>query len=85
MDPQTRLVYEFQTFVNELTTVEKRNIVALTEIARDSLKTHPTAVPSLAAVISNRVLQVRLQHPDARFALGVLLPPAAIMKRLCAF
>jgi hypothetical protein len=53
------LLLQFQGFVTDLTTVEKRNIVALTEIARDALRTQPQVAPSLAAIITNRVLQVR--------------------------
>lgn len=62
MDP---LVTAYQGFVTELVTVEKRNIAALTEIVRDALQTNPQAAPSLAAVITNRVLQVQC-HPAAR-------------------
>jgi hypothetical protein len=57
MDP---LVAQFYGFVAELTAPEKRSIVALTEIARDALRTHPHLAPSLATVISNRVLEVRV-------------------------
>jgi len=52
------LLAQFHGFVADLTTVEKRNIVALTEIARDALRTQPQAVPSLAGIIIDRVLQV---------------------------
>ena len=37
----------------------------LEEIVRDALQTNPQAAPSLAAVITNRVLQVQC-HPAAR-------------------
>lgn len=59
----TPLVLEFQGFVNELVTTEKKNIVALTEIARDALQTNPQAVPSLAKVIITRIMQVWQMHP----------------------
>ena len=52
------LVVQFQGFVTDLTTVEKRSIIALTEIARDALRTHPHLAPSLATVLTNRILQV---------------------------
>ena len=55
MDP---LVLHFQRFVTDLTTVEKRSIIALTEIARDALRTHPHLAPSLVSVLANRILQV---------------------------
>ncbi len=32
--------------------------MALTEIARDALRTEPQSAPSLAALITNRILQV---------------------------
>lgn len=59
MDPQQSLVAAYAGFVAALVTVEKRNIAALTEIARDALQTNPHAAPGLATVITNRVLQVR--------------------------
>lgn len=52
------LVDHFQRFVTELTTVEKRQIIALTEIARDALRTHPHLAVSLASVLTTRILQV---------------------------
>ncbi|KAG7673283.1 hypothetical protein Ndes2526B_g03286 [Nannochloris sp. 'desiccata'] len=51
------LVDHFQRFVTELTTVEKRQIIALTEIARDALRTHPHLAVSLASVLTTRILQ----------------------------
>lgn len=57
MDP---FVAQFHGFVADLTTVEKRSIVALTEFARDALRTNLYAVPSLAAVIINRISQVKI-------------------------
>jgi hypothetical protein len=53
------LVVQYQGFVTDLTTVEKRSIVGLTEIARDALRTYPQLAPSLASVIMTRILQVR--------------------------
>jgi hypothetical protein len=53
-----QLVLHFQRFVTDLTTVEKRKIVALTEIARDTLRTNPELAASLASVLTNRILQV---------------------------
>ena len=53
------LVVQFQGFVTDLTTVEKRTITALTEIARDALRTQPHLAASLASVLTNRILQVR--------------------------
>jgi hypothetical protein len=55
---QSQLVLAFAQAVTELVTVEKKNIVALTEIARDALRTEPQSAPSLAALITNRILQV---------------------------
>jgi len=52
------LVDHFQRFVTDLTTVEKRQIIALTEIARDALRTHPHLAASLASVLTTRILQV---------------------------
>ncbi|KAI3437904.1 hypothetical protein D9Q98_000349 [Chlorella vulgaris] len=54
---QSQLVLAFAQAVTELVTVEKKNIVALTEIARDALRTEPQSAPSLAALITNRILQ----------------------------
>lgn len=56
MDP---FVSQFQGFVTDLHTVEKRSIVALTEIARDALNQRAHLAPSLATVIINRALEVR--------------------------
>lgn len=58
MDPTQGFVTEFAGFVDDLTTPEKRNIVALTEIAREAMHNQPQAVPGLAQVIINRVLHV---------------------------
>jgi hypothetical protein len=52
------LLNSFQRFVTDLTTVEKRQINALTELARDALKTHPELAVSLASVLTTRILQV---------------------------
>jgi len=52
------LVLQFQGFVTDLTSVEKRSIVALTEITRDALKTQPHLAYGLASVIIDRILQV---------------------------
>ena len=52
------LVNTFQRFVTDLTTVEKRQIIAVTEIARDALRTNPELVASLASVLTTRILQV---------------------------
>ena len=54
------LLQQFQGFVTDLTTVEKRSIIALTEIARDALRTQPHLVPSLAGIIIARIIQVRM-------------------------
>ena len=59
MAAQQQLVVAFAQAVQELVTVEKKNIVVLTEIARDALAREPGAAPSLAAVITNRIIQVR--------------------------
>lgn len=58
MAQQSQLVLAFAQAVTELITVEKKNIVVLTEIARDALSTEPEAAPNLAALITNRILQV---------------------------
>lgn len=52
------LVYKFQGIVTDLTTVEKRKISAVTELAKDALRTQPHLAASLASVITNRILQV---------------------------
>eukprot|EP00887_Chlorella_sp_A99_P007891 scaffold20.g7891.t1 len=49
MDAQSSFLAEFNAFVAELTTPERRNILALTEIARDALANYPAAAASLAA------------------------------------
>jgi hypothetical protein len=77
------LLAQFEGFVRDLTTVEKRNIVALTEIARDALTTHPHAIPSLAAVITNRVLQVRRSCNAAPSPLAA--PDARLMRAMMSF
>jgi hypothetical protein len=56
---QTQLVVAFAQALTELVTVEKKNIVALTEIARDALRTEPQSAPSLAALITHRIVQVK--------------------------
>lgn len=48
----------FQTFVDELVTVEKRQIVALTEIAKDIVSSKPNLAPQTAQVVVNRALKV---------------------------
>ena len=58
MAAQQQLAVAFAQAVQELVTVEKKNIVVLTEIARDALAREPGAAPSLAAVITNRIIQV---------------------------
>lgn len=55
---QPQVVVAFAQALTELVTVEKKNIVLLTEIARDALRTDPAAAPGLAALISTRILQV---------------------------
>ncbi|KAL6774102.1 hypothetical protein ACKKBG_A23770 [Auxenochlorella protothecoides x Auxenochlorella symbiontica] len=67
MDPTQGFVTEFAGFVDDLTTPEKRNIVALTEIAREAMHNQPQAVPGLAQVIINRVL-----HADQPLKLPAL-------------
>lgn len=59
MDP---IVLQFQGFVTDLNTVEKRKIVALTEIARDALQKNPHVAPYLAQTVINRILQVCCVH-----------------------
>ncbi len=54
---QPQVVLAFAQALTELVTVEKKNIVVLTEIARDALRTEPAAAPNLAALISTRILQ----------------------------
>jgi pre-mRNA cleavage complex 2 protein Pcf11 len=54
---QPQVVVAFAQALTELVTVEKKNIVLLTEIARDALRTDPAAAPGLAALISTRILQ----------------------------
>ena len=56
---QPQVVLAFAQALTELVTVEKKNIVVLTEIARDALRTEPAAAPSLAALICTRILQAR--------------------------
>ena len=57
-----RVVAEYTNFVNELDTVERKTILALTDVARDTWVRQPQATSSLAAVIVNRVLQVGAGH-----------------------
>lgn len=59
MDPQAAFLAEWNSFVCELVTPERRNILALTEIARDALQNYYGAAGSVAAVITNRILQAR--------------------------
>lgn len=66
------LVVQYQGFVTDLTTVEKRSIVGLTEIARDALRTHPHLAPSLANVITTRIVQV--QYFNDPYSFAVCLP-----------
>ncbi len=60
---ETNLVVQFQGFVTDLTTVEKRSIVALTEIVRDALQNQPYSAQQLATVIINRIIEVRRFYP----------------------
>jgi len=83
MAQQSSLVVAFATALTELVTVEKKNIVVLTEIARDALQTEPQSAPSLAALITNRILQVPSGSDDrgesgARRRLSDLPPPAPL-------
>lgn len=55
MDP---LVGQFRDILNELIAPEKRSIIALTEIARDILRTHPHLAPAVASVVLDRILEV---------------------------
>lgn len=55
MDP---LVQQFHSILQELIAPEKRSIIALTEIARDILRTHPHLAPAIATVVINRVVEV---------------------------
>lgn len=64
MDPTQSFISEFKGFVEDLTTPEKRNIVALTEIAREALNTQPQAAPGLATVIVDRIIEVCLYNYD---------------------
>lgn len=50
---------EFQLFLQDLVSVEKKVIHALTDVARDILRTRPQGAPVVAAVIIDRVLKVR--------------------------
>lgn len=54
---QPRVVIAFAQALTELVTVEKKNIIVLTEITRDALRTEPAAAPALAALITSRILQ----------------------------
>lgn len=59
MAPRTvPLVARYESFVNDLVSVEKRQIVALTEIAKDAVISQPELAPQLAQVIIDRALQV---------------------------
>lgn len=48
----------FQTFVDDLVTVEKRQIVALTELAKDIVSSKPHLAPQVAQVVIDRALKV---------------------------
>jgi hypothetical protein len=67
MDP---LVSRFKSFVDGLVTVEKRQIVALTEIAKDIVSTNPSLASQTAQVVTDRALKVRLL--DFFIILGLL-------------
>jgi hypothetical protein len=53
-------VSRFQTFVDDLVTVEKRQIVALTELAKDIVSSKPHLAPQVAQVVIDRALKVCL-------------------------
>ena len=53
------LVDRYKSLVNELVTVERRQIVALTEITKETAASNPTLIPDLAQIVVNRALQVR--------------------------
>lgn len=55
MDPR---VFRFKTFVDELVTVEKRQIVALTETAKDIVALDGRIAPQIANVVTDRALKV---------------------------
>lgn len=55
MDP---LVSRFKSFVDGLVTVEKRQIVALTEIAKDIVSTNPSLASQAAQVVTDKALKV---------------------------
>lgn len=57
MDPR---VFRFKTFVDELVTVEKRQIVALTETAKDIVALDGRIAPQIANVVIDRALKVML-------------------------
>ncbi|EFN55776.1 hypothetical protein CHLNCDRAFT_145220 [Chlorella variabilis] len=54
---QTQLVLAWAKALTELVTVEKKNIIALTEIARDALRSEPQSAPSLANLLTSRIVQ----------------------------
>eukprot|EP00889_Picochlorum_renovo_P002184 jgi/Picre1/29214/NNA_004606.t1 len=54
MDPR---VFRFKTFVDELVTVEKRQIVALTETAKDIVALDGRIAPQIANVVTDRALK----------------------------
>ena len=60
MAAHSQLIHAFGQALLELVTVEKKNIMVLTEIARDALHREPQAAPSLAALITGRIMQVCL-------------------------
>jgi pre-mRNA cleavage complex 2 protein Pcf11 len=64
------IVEEYRGFVNELVTPERKNIVALTEIARDALQSNPQSAPGIADAIVNRILHA---PPEAK------LPPLYLL------
>jgi hypothetical protein len=72
--PQSQLVVAFAQALTDLITVEKKNIMALTEIARDALRTEPQAAPSLASLITSRIVQVG----------PIKCPPPACVNQPCA-
>lgn len=49
---------EFEQFLLDLTTVERKVIHALTDVARDVLASRPHGAPGVAGAITNRVVQV---------------------------
>ncbi|KDD71893.1 hypothetical protein H632_c4216p0, partial [Helicosporidium sp. ATCC 50920] len=63
MEPQVAaLVREYRGFLRDLKAPEKRNIVALTEIARDALQTAPRAARGLSEAMLQRALEAPPAH-----------------------